>query len=207
MARTENRFPRRSVGVAVLAAAVIGLAALYLIAGPERNGAETAAPDVAPALAAYAVGDMQNFVAEADPQPAPPAPFMEGGEVRTLKDWRGRVVLLNLWATWCAPCRHEMPSLDRLEAALGSPGFEVVAVSIDRGGPEGPEAFLEEVGATHLTLYHDATARIGPAFNVFGMPTTLLIDREGRVLGRLVGPAEWDTEDAKALIRTALAGG
>ena len=116
------------------------------------------------------------------------------------------MVLLNFWATWCSPCRREMPALDRLQAALGGPDFEVVAVSLDRGSDEGPAGFLKETGVTHLQLYHDGSVRAGAAFNVFGMPTTLLIGRKGEILGRLVGPAEWDDASAQALVEAAIAG-
>ena len=126
------------------------------------------------------------------------------GKPRTLADWKGRVVLLNLWATWCAPCRKEMPQLENLQKELGSDKFEVVALSVDRTGIAGAKKFLDQIKVERLGVYADATARAGSALRAIGMPTTLLIDREGREVGRLIGPAEWDSADAKRLIEAAL---
>src|SRR5690606_2801471 len=118
-------------------------------------------------------------------------------------------VLLNLWATWCAPCREEMPALDRLQSDLASQQFQVVAVSVDRGTTERPKAFLEEVGATNLPFYADPTMAI---FNTLrergratGLPSTVLVNGEGCALGAMYGPADWASDDAKALIAAATA--
>ncbi len=126
------------------------------------------------------------------------------GKERTLADWRGKVVLLNLWATWCLPCRKEMPSLDRLQAALGSDKFEVVALSVDRKGLDASRKFLDETKVERLALYVDASTRATSELRVVGLPATLLLDAEGREIGRLLGPAEWDSEDAKRLIRSVV---
>jgi thiol-disulfide isomerase/thioredoxin len=130
------------------------------------------------------------------------------GKPLTLEHWRGHTVLLNLWATWCVPCRKEMPALDALEQRLGGPKFEVVAVNIDTRDAEKPRAWLKEVGVQKLAFYADPTARtfqdlksIGRAF---GMPTTLLIDGQGCEIGTIAGPAEWASEDAIKLINAAL---
>jgi thiol-disulfide isomerase/thioredoxin len=145
---------------------------------------------------------MAAFVFRKEPEPLPEFSFQDGtGRERTLADWRGKVVLLNLWATWCAPCRKEMPALDRLQAELGSDRFEVVAVSVDRTGLVGARKFLEETKAARLGLYADPSARLAATLRAIGLPATLLIDAEGREIGRLLGPAEWDSEDAKRLIR------
>ncbi len=111
------------------------------------------------------------------------------------------MVLLNFWATWCAPCRKELPALDKLQKQLGSPKFEVLALAVDRAGPEKAKRFLDDTKVTSLPLYIDTTARAANAMRAVGMPTTILIDAEGREIGRLVGPAEWDSEDAVRLIR------
>ena len=133
--------------------------------------------------------------------------FTDGDEKPlTLADWRGRVVLLNLWATWCAPCRKEMPGLDRLQGELGGDDFEVVALSVDRKGIKPSAKFLKEVGAENLALYVDDTSKAMFEMRARGLPATYLIDREGRLIGRLVGPAEWDTDEAKALIQAAIRG-
>jgi len=114
-------------------------------------------------------------------------------------------VLLNLWATWCLPCRKEMPALDRLQRQLAAEPFEVVAVSVDRTGVPGARKFLTDTGVQGLALYADPTARLAALLRAAGLPATLLIDGEGRELGRLLGPAEWDGEDALRLIRAAIA--
>jgi thiol-disulfide isomerase/thioredoxin len=114
------------------------------------------------------------------------------------------VVLLNLWATWCAPCRKEMPELDRLQAELGSERFEVVALAVDRAGAEGARKFLAETRVKSLALYVDQTARAGTLLKAIGLPTTILIDAQGREVGRLTGPAVWDSAEAKRLIRAVV---
>ena len=126
------------------------------------------------------------------------------GKERTLADWRGKVVLLNLWATWCLPCRKEMPSLDRLQKELGSDKFEVVALSVDRKGLDASRKFLDETKVGRLGLYVDASGRAISELRVVGLPATLLLDAQGREIGRLLGPAEWDSEDAKRLILSAV---
>jgi thiol-disulfide isomerase/thioredoxin len=126
------------------------------------------------------------------------------GRKRSLAEFRGKAVLLNLWATWCVPCRKEMPTLDRLQAKHGGPDFEVITVSVDLGGPERPAKFLAEIGATHLALYLADMADVRRATGVVGLPATLLIDREGREVHRVVGPAEWDSAETIALIRDRL---
>ena len=132
------------------------------------------------------------------------------GEKKPFKiaDWKGRVVLLNLWATWCPPCRHEMPSLEDLETKLGGPEFQVVPVSIDLKTTDKPKAFFKETGLKKLPFFWDGSAKI---FNklksiglAFGMPTTILIDKNGMALGVVNGPAEWNSEDAITLIKKAL---
>ncbi|NND49189.1 MAG: TlpA family protein disulfide reductase [Rhizobiales bacterium] len=146
------------------------------------------------------VGDgprLAAFVLHESPKQIAEAPFQaEDSSTRTLADWQGKWVLVNLWATWCAPCRHEMPALDRLQARLGGDDFEVVTISVDRGGFDKPKAFFEEIGIENLTLYNEKTSRISAKFGVIGMPTTLLIDADGREVGRLAGPAEWDSTAA-----------
>jgi thiol-disulfide isomerase/thioredoxin len=129
------------------------------------------------------------------------------GQPLTLDAFKGRVVLLNLWATWCAPCRQEMPALDRLEVKLGGKDFQVVAVNIDTTRPERPKAFLNDVGVKALAYYSDAKAdvfyRLKQAGKVVGLPTTILIDRNGCEIGTLAGPALWDSPDGVALIEAA----
>ena len=125
---------------------------------------------------------------------------------RAITEWRGRVVLINLWATWCAPCRKEMPSLDRLQSGLGGADFEVVAVSIDRKGLKASGAFLKEIGASNLELYVDKSGKVARDLKSFGLPASVLIGRNGEEIGRLIGPAEWDSGEAVALVEAAVAG-
>jgi thiol-disulfide isomerase/thioredoxin len=148
---------------------------------------------------------MAAFVFRAAPEALPEIKFLDGaGRERTLAEWRGKVVLLNLWATWCLPCRKEMPALDRLQAALGSDKFEVVALSVDRKGLGTSRKFLDETKVERLALYVDPSARASTDLRAVGLPATLLIDPQGREIGRLLGPAEWDSEDALRLIRAVV---
>lgn len=137
----------------------------------------------------------------------PEVRFKDGAERElTLADFSGKVVLLNIWATWCAPCRHEMPTLDRLQGKLGSDAFEVVALSIDKAGAGTVRKFFEEIGVEHLSLYIDESARAAHALKAIGLPATLLLNREGQEIGRLVGPAEWDTPEMISLFESVIEG-
>ncbi|MCK5364292.1 MAG: TlpA family protein disulfide reductase [Gammaproteobacteria bacterium] len=126
------------------------------------------------------------------------------GEVVRLSDFRGQPVLINLWATWCGPCREEMPTLDRLQARLGSPDFEVVALSIDREGVDVVRDFYAELDLQALRIYVDTSTMAPINLNVLGVPTTLLLDGNGREIGRYAGPAEWDSEAIVSAIRVSL---
>jgi thiol-disulfide isomerase/thioredoxin len=152
-----------------------------------------------------ATGEMLTFVFKKTPEPLPAFAFEDGtGAVKTLADWKGKVVLLNLWATWCTPCRKEMPALDRLQKELGSDRFEVVALSVDRQGVAASKKFLDETKVSNLKLYVESTSKSIGLLRAPGLPTTILIDGEGREIGRLAGPAEWDSADAKKLIQSVL---
>jgi thiol-disulfide isomerase/thioredoxin len=145
-----------------------------------------------------------NF-APTEPKPMPELTFLdaEGNEVR-LADFQGEVVVLNLWATWCGPCRREMPSLDRLQAKFGGDGLEVIALSLDRGDVAKVQAFFDELEISQLAVYQDPQARAGRELGAPGLPTTIVIDRTGQEVGRLLGPAEWDSDDALAVIEALL---
>ena len=207
-----------TIFIVALLAAIAGFATVYWSFAPSDNGrvASSVKQDeggAAPAggaasgqLAGLNKGAMAAFRARAKPLDLGELSFVDGeGVTKSLSDWRGKVVLLNIWATWCVPCRDEMPMLDRLEAELGGKDFQVVAVNADRGGGDKPKAFLAETGATHLALYTDPSGKLFSKIKAVGMPTTLLIDREGREIGRLVGPADWNSPEAQALIRAAIA--
>ena len=128
----------------------------------------------------------------------------EAGAALSLEVWRGRLVLLNIWATWCGPCRAEMPTLDRLQGRLGDENFEVVALSIDRAGVDAVRTFYDEIGIEQLAIYIDETGRIAQDLGVFGLPTTILVGPDGSELGRLIGPAEWDTPEMIAFFENAV---
>jgi thiol-disulfide isomerase/thioredoxin len=137
-----------------------------------------------------------------EPQPLPELRFEDGiGGPLTLADFQGKVVLLNIWATWCGPCREEMPTLDRLQTELGGPDFEVVALSIDHAGIDAVDRFYAETGVTSLARYIDSSSKAVRDLGVYGLPTTLLIDRQGAELARLVGPADWDSPSMTRFFR------
>jgi thiol-disulfide isomerase/thioredoxin len=150
-------------------------------------------------------GAVAGFLVRAERPAMPVITFAdETGKRRALSEWRGRVVLLNLWATWCGPCREEMPELAGLQKQLGSPDFEVVAVSLDRGGAEVAARFLKEIDADGLEVYVDPTSAALREMGAIGLPVSVLIDRQGKEIGRLLGPARWASEEAMRLVQTAL---
>ena len=151
---------------------------------------------------AAAQAPLKSFAMHDAPKPVATVAFDDAeGHSRTLADFKGKVVLLNIWATWCVPCRKEMPALDRLQGAMGGPDFEVVPVSIDRGGIEKVRAFYAEIGVRHLAVYIDVSAQALRALRTVGLPTTLVIDRAGQEVGRVIGPAEWDSSEIADVLR------
>ena len=205
----QKRSMARYSWVAALAA-LAAFAAVYVTLGrPDNQGvpastAETPAPSPKSGNP-LATGAMTTFVFKTQPEPLPDIKFLNGSGAETsLASLRGKVVLLNVWATWCAPCREEMPALDKLQAALGSDKFQVVALAVDKSGIAGAKKFLGEIKAEKLEAFADPTAKEGTRLKVIGMPTTILIDAEGREIGRLIGPAHWDSPEAKRLIEAQL---
>ena len=200
--KTGSGSATRGILLAALAV-VAGFAAVYVTLGrPDNARAPAASSSKAGTSGALNSGEMTAFVFKKEPEALADVAFADGkGQPRTLKEWRGRVVLLNLWATWCAPCRKEMPALARLQQELGSDKFEVLALAADRAGADAAAKFLASIDASALALYIDPTARAGTALKAAGMPTTLLIDANGYEIGRLTGAAEWDSADAKRLMR------
>ena len=196
---TAAVFRRRRLRVVSLLAVLVVLAFVLRVAVYKDDG--LAPVRVAPTGDTGAAG--LRFALLPAPRPLPSIQFVDGaGRRLTSEDFRGKVVLLNFWATWCVPCREEMPALDRLQATLGGKDFEVVAVSIDKGdkGPAALKLFYRDVGIRHLRIYHDPTGDSGYEVGMIGIPTTLLLDREGNELGRMSGPAKWDGPEALALI-------
>lgn len=142
-----------------------------------------------------------------DPVPLLSPPFSDSkGRNLALSDFAGRIVLLNIWATWCLPCREEMPALDDLQRTLGGPDFVVVPISIDSGGIEVARDFYREIGIRDLGLYWGEDVPVQLAFAAFGLPTTLLIDRKGQELARLLGPAKWNKPPAIRQIESVIGG-
>ena len=198
---------RLMVGAAIVIAVVV--AGIY-VSGP--------GPDNAPAAKTAAsghgsgadgtrlnAGKVAAFVYKSALEPVPAFAFFDASQqTKTIEAFKGKVVLLNLWATWCTPCREEMPSLDRLQKDLGSEKFEVVAVSVDKNGFEKAREFLKGIDVKSLAYYADPSARAASQVKAIGMPATLLVDKDGREIGRLMGPAEWDSPEAKRLIEAAL---
>jgi thiol-disulfide isomerase/thioredoxin len=208
---------RRRRLVAATAWALCGtlavLAGVYGIDRLRSNPADAAcrpAVETAARIAPLVRGEVAALTVAHAPFAVPDLTFKDAaGRDHALKDWRGRTVLLNLWATWCVPCRKEMPALDALQGELGGANFDVIAVNIDTRDPEKPLAFLKDVGIKRLAYYSDRSAHVfedlKTAGKAFGMPTTLLIDRAGCEIGNMAGPAEWASADGVNLVRAAIA--
>jgi len=198
---------------AVVAGALIGLAGFYGFAGLKRGAGGdavcTAAVDLAKKIAPLAHGEVAAVTMAAAPLRLPDLTFEDAnGKPKKLSDWRGKTVLLNLWATWCVPCRKEMPALDELQGKLGGKDFEVVAVNIDTRDPEKPRNFLKEANLTRLNFFNDQKAKVFQDLKsigrALGMPTSVLVDAQGCEIGTIAGPAEWASDDAVKLIKAAV---
>ena len=207
----------------VLVAAILGLAALaavYGVVGVWRNAGEgvsrnagepacRSALDLARRMEPLTHGEVAAVKVADEARKLPELAFRDDSAgAKSLADWHGRTVLFNLWATWCVPCRKEMPALDALQGKLGGPDFEVVAVNIDTRNLDKPKTWLREVGVNHLAYYSDGNAKVFQDLKAvgkaIGMPTTLLVDPNGCELASLAGPAEWGSEDGLKLVRAAL---
>jgi thiol-disulfide isomerase/thioredoxin len=178
----------------VLAGVVLALVLFDRMAPPP--------PPPAPSPQARNLGQWQPATTRGEPVALD---FVDGaGAARSLAEWRGRVVLVNLWATWCAPCVEEMPALDRIAARLGGPDFDVVAISVDRQGAAVVAPFLGKLGLTRLAPYLDPSNAAVRVLGAPGLPVSVVLDREGRELGRVLGAAEWDSPAFEALLRRAI---
>lgn len=218
--------PWRTVGLVTLAAvagAAVGAIALYGMKegsgnAPEPEAKTAAAPadpgcadavTLAQRLKPFAKGELAALRLADAPRRLPPLSFTdETGKALTLADTAGRLRLVNLWATWCVPCRKEMPAINALAGTLGGDAFQVVAINLDSRDPDKPRAFLNEIKAEHIALYTDPGTKSFQALRAagrgFGLPTTLLVDAKGCEIGFLAGPAEWNSADAHALLTAAL---
>jgi thiol-disulfide isomerase/thioredoxin len=207
---TRRRWPL--LGLAAVAGVLAGALAVYFMQSGAGNVASGV--DCSPALAAaaratpLAKGEIAAF------RPATSADALDDlafqgpdGKPLTIGSFAGKTVLLNFWATWCIPCRKEMPALDRLQASAGGPAFQVVAVNLDLNQTDKARAFLADTGVVHLPLYADPSMAVFTKLRgrglALGLPTSLLVDAHGCRVGVVEGPAEWDSDDAKALIKAA----
>ena len=211
-----RRTTRKRVAVIVLGGVVgvaVGLAGVYGIGRLTGNAALDPAckgsVETTRRMAPLVRGEVAAVSVANAPKSLPLLAFKDGGgAAKSLADWRGRTVLLNLWATWCVPCRKEMPALDALQAKLGGTDFEVVSINIDTRDTDKPKDWLRNVGIHELAYYADNSAKVFQDLKVagkaFGMPTTLIVDRNGCELAALAGPAEWASDDAIKLVTAAL---
>lgn len=183
----RKRAPLKYAALAVLALSA-GIAAAMLFPGVGGKLRDF--------RAAYLQDPLNKFTRHAEPQVVPDIAFddADGRPVR-LSDWRGQLVLLNIWATWCAPCKAELPSLDRLQAKLGGKGFTVLALSTDRGGPKAPAQFFSREGITHLKVFNDKTGEAAIRMKEPGLPLSIVLNEEGQEIARLFGPTEWDSPE------------
>lgn len=200
-------------GIAGLA---VGLAGVYGVSTLTRNaGGNSAclpAVELAKKIAPFARGEVAAVNVAKSPLKVPDLTFEDAsGKKLSLADFRGRTVLLNLWATWCVPCRKEMPTLDALQGELGAEDFQVVAVNIDTRDPDKPKRFLKDIGVRKLAYFADPSAKVFQDLKAigraFGMPTTMLLDHQGCEIGTIAGPANWASNDALKLIKAALGKG
>jgi thiol-disulfide isomerase/thioredoxin len=195
------------VGVAVGFAGVYGIGRLTGNAGPDA--ACKASVETARKMVPLARGEVAAVAINTAPKVLPALTFKDGnGAEKSLADWRGRTVLLNLWATWCVPCRKEMPALDALQGKIGGADFEVVSINIDTRDTDKPRTWLSNAGIRTLAYYADNNAKVFQDLKAigkaFGMPTTLIVDRNGCEIASLAGPAEWASDDAIKLVSAAL---
>jgi len=226
MSDGKKSFPAtRLILMAAVAGAVAGAVAVYVSEttsgnnAPEVSTAAATPEDAscaakagkAKAIADGAVGDVAAMLPANPPQSLKHLAFNgPDGKPMTLADRAGKTVLVNLWATWCAPCRAEMPALDALQKEMGGDRFEVLAVNVDTGDAEKPKKFLSETGVAALAHYRDATMGVFEDLKkrglALGLPVTLLVDDQGCLLANMNGPAEWAGADARKLIEAALGG-
>jgi thiol-disulfide isomerase/thioredoxin len=209
---TKERPRRRTAlyAVAIVAGLAVGFAGIYGIGGFKPNGDAACSANAAllQKLKPLAHGEVAAINVPGNSIVLPNLAFRDGdGKEKRLADWRGRTVLVNLWATWCVPCRKEMPALDALQQKAGAADFQVLAINVDTNNPEKPKSWLKEVGISHLDYFADPSGKVmqelKAAGRLIGLPTTLLIDTAGCELGTIAGPAEWASDDALKLINAA----
>ncbi len=201
-------------GLSVAAIAGFAVAGLWL-SSDDRTWRKSGEPVTAETSSRIANADahaaqpsagMEKLVVHDTPREIPEFGFIDGdGTARSLADWRGQYLLVNIWATWCAPCKEEMPALSRLQAERGGEDFRVLPISVDRGGLDKPRAFFDQIGADNLPLLLEQSGRLNVTLDVLGLPATLIIDPDGREIARMLGPAEWDAPQAIARLEELMA--
>ena len=188
--------------VAILA---VFIAVALLIPDGEEGEVLSVAPDQAGLCAEIAplrVGDMAKLTCHETPFNPMQASFSDGADApMTVADLSGKIVVMNFWATWCPPCRAEMPSIDRLAGELSGNDIKVMAVSTDRGGREKIDKFFSEIDIQNLAVYRDKNSELARDAGAMGLPVTLILDRQGREIARLIGEAKWDSAEVKAIVR------
>jgi len=175
------------------------LAVMYTALMAGANVAFAAGPDIV----LLRDGDMKKLVVHDGPKATSGAAFdlEDGGGKATLEDYRGKYVLLNFWATWCAPCRKEMPQINALQKEFGGDHFEVLTIAAGRNSAEGIKRFFKEAGIDALPRHQDPKQALASQMAVFGLPITVILDPEGREFARLRGDADWSSDSAKAIIK------
>ena len=181
---------------------VLGFVYTLLVAGANPALAGTAD------IAGLREGDMKKLVIHDAPQAASDVTFEreDDGEAMSLADYEGKVVLVNFWATWCAPCRKEMPQLNALQKEFGGDDFQVLTIATGRNSEEGIKRFFEEAGVDSLPRHQDPKQALASQMGIFGLPITVIMDPEGREIARLRGDADWSSDSAKAIVQALIAG-
>jgi thiol-disulfide isomerase/thioredoxin len=209
---TAHAAVMRRIPIAVAAVLIGGLAGYVGIYGLKGAGGDPtcrAAVDTAKRIAPLAHGEVAALTVASKPLKLPDLAFEDAdGKPKKLSDWQGKTVLVNLWATWCVPCRKEMPALEELQTKLSGPNFEVVAINIDTRDPDKPRKFLQDANLTRLGYFSDPKAKVFQDLKsigrALGMPTSVLVDGQGCEIATIAGPAEWGSDDAVKLIKAAL---
>ena len=199
---------------AVVIGAVLGFGGIYGFGALKQSAsgdpACRGAVDLARRIAPLAQGEVAALTMATTPLRLPDLAFADAdGQPKKLSDWRGKTLLVNLWATWCVPCRKEMPALETLQTKLGGADFEVVAINIDTRDPNKPKSFLKEANLTRIGYFNDQKAKVFQDLKAvgraLGMPTSVLVDSQGCEIATIAGPAEWGSDDAAKLVKAALA--
>jgi thiol-disulfide isomerase/thioredoxin len=186
---------------------IIRCCILYMALALGANGAMADMTADLSEIAALRDGDMKKLNFHSEPQPVSQIPFTrQDGTTGTLADYHGKHIVLNFWATWCAPCRKEMPMLSELQTELGGDAFEVVTLATGRNAPPAMKKFFDEIGVDNLPLHRDPQSAIAREMGVFGLPITVILTPEGQEIARLQGDAHWNSDSAKAILRALIDG-